>query len=1210
MNRASRVDCSLQSLSVFTLAVGILLLLSNLAPSATGEAPLTGGNSTNPDLKSGVTHNAPAANSGSYTLNKFIYPGATTFASLSPTLAPSLPQINSWSPGVPLLYLITIGNSNQGQTSLVNITLNDGLNPSSNNPNFVILKVSCNAFNGAVCPFATNVPPIGTTLPLAVPNIQTMLGGEVVFQIEGYYKTAGQFINAFSVSDSTTQVAGTDKSVQINNGVPMIDLALAKSSVSVSSSPPTINYTITLTGDNVYDYYPGGLQLLDRVKATYPPGLSYLLSNFNCTSTLGSTCLSSPGATPSSVSFSGGSSYASYYIGWPANAVIKKGSSITMTFQLQLSFATNCGGSNLKVENEVFFSAFSDQNPNNNGSTPPTLDNFATNFQPCVPVAGISKTRVCPTGGCPATVPWGGTATYQIVVTNNTAAAQSLRVVDNVSKGNITVPVKATLNPSGVPPDVQCSQACSTTSLSPQNLIQDLSPYTLFTTDFTLPPNGSITLTFEVKIDKLADCQMDLGNVFINTAQVYSVSSGTPVTFTYVASSGMVPADLPDLPICKMKVTKTRDFPAGGVTFGQPVSFTIVYQNLEPTASITVHTLRDLLNVNNLGNGYGTIPITGLSASCVQTGGVSPMPIHPSTGTIYLSTPGWSGITVIHEASGGITFPPASNLTCNVTFTPQPPSTTDNLCQGKGQPEIVNNAMLDVSGIAYYNNSVPPVAPFFAQASVPLPLCRRVSVVKTPTDASGNALSATGPGGLLTFQIKITNFGNDPVSNFVLSDQLPPGFTDSGPVSCQPVGACVPTPAFSGTSPRTLNAILNPIPGTNLSPTNTVTLSFLVNASAAGGTYVNTATGEFADPAGSNFYFEGDPSVLVNSAQVQVLTPMLAKSVQPASIAVNGAAAITFTITNQTSDPPQTGISFTDQLPSGVTVTSAPATACGGTVSISGGNTITFANGALAQGQHQCQFVVNVKASSCGEFVNDRTNFSQVTNLDVTGAQATLTVTDCPTTSCEVVSKEISCRTDDAGGYLYTFTVTNNSGYLGTDILLTPPANGNFTFSQQQFPLLPGGLADGASITLSVNINGGTPKQEACFYVTLLTADGECCTTRVCPVLPECCGFVRDENIECNKDGSYSYTLSVVNTGVNTLEHVYLYPPAGVTMTPNYFAVSLQPKGTFTTTVTIKGAKPGDKLCFDISLHTQDMKNCCKGQKCIFLPECPASIKR
>lgn len=205
--------------------------------------------------------------------------------------------------------------------------------------------------------------------------------------------------------------------------------------------------------------------------------------------------------------------------------------------------------------------------------------------------------------------------------------------------------------------------------------------------------------------------------------------------------------------------------------------------------------------------------------------------------------------------------------------------------------------------------------------------------------------------------------------------------------------------------------------------------------------------------------------------------------------------------------------------------------------------------------------------------------------------------------SCPVKTDEIACKTDGTGGYSYTFTVTNNTGHVVTDVLLTPKTNSGITINPQQQPLPPGGIAIGATFTGHATISGGKGSDKACFTVTLMTKDGECCTTEVCLVLPDCCGIAKDETIECNGDGTYTYVFTIVNTGPNTIEHIYLNPQAGSTMSQTYFSVSLKPGDTFTGKVTIKGAKPG-RYCFGISLHTAGMKDCCSGEHCLILPEC------
>jgi hypothetical protein len=215
------------------------------------------------------------------------------------------------------------------------------------------------------------------------------------------------------------------------------------------------------------------------------------------------------------------------------------------------------------------------------------------------------------------------------------------------------------------------------------------------------------------------------------------------------------------------------------------------------------------------------------------------------------------------------------------------------------------------------------------------------------------------------------------------------------------------------------------------------------------------------------------------------------------------------------------------------------------------------------------------------------------------------TPTPTPPATCDVKTNEISCKRDGTGGYLYTFTVTNNTGKPVTKVLVTPPPNSNFSITPQNPPLPGGVLPDGQSATLTVTIMGGQPGKQVCFTVTLMTKDGPCCTVEVCPVLPDCCAVATNVKVECGRNGSYTYVLSIVNTSPNTIQHIYLYPPAGVTMTPSYFAVSLAPGATFQTPpITITGARPGS-FCFSLSLHTEGMKECCSGDQCVTLPECP-----
>jgi hypothetical protein len=204
----------------------------------------------------------------------------------------------------------------------------------------------------------------------------------------------------------------------------------------------------------------------------------------------------------------------------------------------------------------------------------------------------------------------------------------------------------------------------------------------------------------------------------------------------------------------------------------------------------------------------------------------------------------------------------------------------------------------------------------------------------------------------------------------------------------------------------------------------------------------------------------------------------------------------------------------------------------------------------------------------------------------------------------QVVTREVACKADGAGGYVYTFSLTNNSGRDVNQILLTPRAGSTFTLSQQVFNLSTP-LPSGQSTTLSVNIGNVKPGEPVCFLATLMSEDGPCCTVEVCPVLPDCCArIVRESLVPApGPPGTFDYTFTIANQTPSLVEHIYLTPPAGVTVTPDYLPVSIPANGgTLTRTVRITGATPGATLCFRISLHTRGMQQCCSLEQCIKIP--------
>jgi uncharacterized repeat protein (TIGR01451 family) len=98
-----------------------------------------------------------------------------------------------------------------------------------------------------------------------------------------------------------------------------------------------------------------------------------------------------------------------------------------------------------------------------------------------------------------------------------------------------------------------------------------------------------------------------------------------------------------------------------------------------------------------------------------------------------------------------------------------------------------------------------------------------------------------------------------------------------------------------------------------------------------------------------------------------VAPPTIAKEFGAASIVVGATTTLTFTLTNPNASPPPalTGVGFTDTLPAGLTASDGATAACGGTLTTSGGDTITLAGATIAAGG-TCTFSVPVTGTTAG----------------------------------------------------------------------------------------------------------------------------------------------------------------------------------------------------------------------------------------------------
>ena len=220
--------------------------------------------------------------------------------------------------------------------------------------------------------------------------------------------------------------------------------------------------------------------------------------------------------------------------------------------------------------------------------------------------------------------------------------------------------------------------------------------------------------------------------------------------------------------------------------------------------------------------------------------------------------------------------------------------------------------------------------------------------------------------------------------------------------------------------------------------------------------------------------------------------PTISKAFSPNPVAVGATSTLTFALTNPNTGVAFTGVSFTDTLPSGLTVPTGSSSQCGGTLSTTTPRTISFSGGTLAAST-SCTINVTVTTTASGIYDNVSGFVSSTeggTNSGTSGiASSSLTVLKPPS-----ISKLFSSNPILAGGSsTLTFTITNPnqdnslSNIQFSDTLPTSPAQMSVaatpaysttcgftgttpTAGATSLSFINGTVAAGSSCTLSVNV--------------------------------------------------------------------------------------------------------------------------------------------
>ncbi|SDO68656.1 conserved repeat domain-containing protein/fimbrial isopeptide formation D2 domain-containing protein [Nakamurella panacisegetis] len=288
----------------------------------------------------------------------------------------------------------------------------------------------------------------------------------------------------------------------------------------------------------------------------------------------------------------------------------------------------------------------------------------------------------------------------------------------------------------------------------------------------------------------------------------------------------------------------------------------------------------------------------------------------------------------------------------------------------------------------------------------------------------------------------------------------------------------------------------------------------------------------------------------VDNIQILDVTPQLDKSFSPALTRTGESSTLTFTVTNTSELGSKNGWSFTDNLPSGLTLANSTVggTCNATTAATAGGSSIEVTNGNLAQGEQSCTITVQVTSTTAGTYNNCPT-----TNVSVSGlnqpACASVRFAD-PTYTVQKTASQSTAKAGDTITYTLTVTNTGEVAYTAdrpatlTDDLAGVTDDATYNGDASNGATVSGNtlswsgplaVGDTQTITYSVKvINPDTGDHDLANKVTPTGEGGSCATDGTCITHTPVAEYTLSKSASATSatpGDTVTYTVTVRNTG-------------------------------------------------------------------------------
>lgn len=214
----------------------------------------------------------------------------------------------------------------------------------------------------------------------------------------------------------------------------------------------------------------------------------------------------------------------------------------------------------------------------------------------------------------------------------------------------------------------------------------------------------------------------------------------------------------------------------------------------------------------------------------------------------------------------------------------------------------------------------------------------------------------------LQFTVQNANAAST-LSGIGFTDMLPPGLMISSPSGLSSgAGDCQTAAAVLSAGTVTAPPGTNMIGLSGLSLGANSSCTFSVNVTGI-------AVGEQDNLTGNISSNEGGTGGTAAASVIVVAPPSIAKAFSPAALVPVGTSTLTFTLTNPAPNTiAETGVAFTDPLPTGMTVPDSSTSVCGGTLTAT--SNVIALTGARIEPNSQCQFSTSVTVTTAGVFTN------------------------------------------------------------------------------------------------------------------------------------------------------------------------------------------------------------------------------------------------